>query len=49
MLIISSSITIFLLVVARVLGVVKQNERTVTRERALRRANLALVEAADAG
>ena len=45
-LIISASILVFLLVVARVLGVVKQNERTVTRERALRHANLALVKAA---
>ena len=44
--IVGASIIVFLLVVSRVLGLVKQNERTVTRERALRRANLALVEAA---
>ena len=44
--IVGASIVVFLLVVSRVLGLVKQNERTVTRERALRRANLALVEAA---
>ncbi|MDX6560360.1 MAG: hypothetical protein QOD65_174 [Gaiellales bacterium] len=40
-----ASTAVFLLVIARVAGLVKQNERTVTRERALRRANLALVEA----
>jgi diguanylate cyclase (GGDEF)-like protein/PAS domain S-box-containing protein len=43
--IVAASIAIFLLVIVRVLGLVKQNERTVTRERALRHANLALVEA----
>ena len=43
--IVSASIVVFLLVIARVVGLVKQNERTVTRERALRLANLALVKA----
>ena len=45
LLIIAGSIVIFLLVIVRVLGLVRQNERTVTRERALRHANLALVKA----
>jgi diguanylate cyclase (GGDEF)-like protein/PAS domain S-box-containing protein len=43
--IVAGSIVVFLLVIARVVGLVKQNERTVTRERALRLANLALVKA----
>ncbi|MDX6628815.1 MAG: hypothetical protein QOH00_1061 [Gaiellales bacterium] len=43
--IVAASIVVFLLVIARVVGLVKQNERTVTRERALRLANLALVKA----
>jgi diguanylate cyclase (GGDEF)-like protein/PAS domain S-box-containing protein len=43
--IVGASIAVFLLVIARVLGLVRQNERTVSRERALRLANLALVEA----
>jgi diguanylate cyclase (GGDEF)-like protein/PAS domain S-box-containing protein len=43
--IVVASIVVFLLVIARVVGLVKQNERTVTRERALRLANLALVKA----
>ena len=45
LLIVGASIVVFLLVIARVLGLVRQNERTVTRERALRLANLALVRA----
>ena len=40
-----ASIVVFLLVITRVVGLVKQNERAVVRERALRAANLALVEA----
>jgi diguanylate cyclase (GGDEF)-like protein len=44
-LIVATSIVVFLLVVLRVLGLVRQNERTVVRERALRHANLALVKA----
>ena len=43
--IVAASIVVFLLVIARVVGLVKQNERTVVRERALRLANLALVKA----
>jgi diguanylate cyclase (GGDEF)-like protein/PAS domain S-box-containing protein len=43
--IVAASIVVFLLVITRVVGLVKQNERTVTRERALRLANLALVKA----
>jgi diguanylate cyclase (GGDEF)-like protein/PAS domain S-box-containing protein len=43
--IVAASIVVFLLVIARVVGLVKQNERTVKRERALRLANLALVKA----
>ena len=43
--IVAASIVVFLLVIARVLGLVRQNERTVARERALRLANLALVKA----
>ncbi|HET6172225.1 MAG TPA: EAL domain-containing protein [Gaiellales bacterium] len=43
--IVAASIVVFLLVIARVAGLVKQNERTVKRERALRLANLALVNA----
>ena len=43
--IVAASIVVFLLVIARVVGLVKQNERTVARERALRLANLALVKA----
>ena len=43
--IVGASIAIFLLVIVRALGLVRQNERTVVRERALRHANLALVEA----
>jgi diguanylate cyclase (GGDEF)-like protein/PAS domain S-box-containing protein len=43
--IVVASIVVFLLVIARVVGLVKQNERTVKRERALRLANLALVKA----
>ena len=43
--IVAASIVVFLLVIARVVGLVKQNERTVKRERALRLANLALVQA----
>ena len=45
LLIVAASILVFLLVIARVLGLVRQNERTATRERALRLANLALVTA----
>ena len=45
MVIVGASIAIFLLVIVRVRGLVKQNERTVMRERTLRHANLALVEA----
>jgi diguanylate cyclase (GGDEF)-like protein/PAS domain S-box-containing protein len=45
MVIIAASIAIVLLVIVRVLGLVKQNVRTVTRERALRHSNLALVKA----
>jgi diguanylate cyclase (GGDEF)-like protein/PAS domain S-box-containing protein len=43
--IVAASIVVFLFVIARVVGLVKQNERTVLRERALRLANLALVKA----
>jgi diguanylate cyclase (GGDEF)-like protein/PAS domain S-box-containing protein len=43
--IVAASIVVFLLVIARVFGLVTQNERTVVRERALRSANLALVKA----
>ena len=43
--IVGASIVVFLLVIMRVVGLVKQNERAVARERALRHANLALVEA----
>ena len=43
--IVAASIVVFLLVIARVAGLVTQNERSVEREHALRLANLALVEA----
>jgi diguanylate cyclase (GGDEF)-like protein/PAS domain S-box-containing protein len=43
--IVAVSIVVFLLAISRVLGLMKQNERTVTREHALRLANLALVKA----
>ena len=43
--IVAASMLLFLLVIARVLGLVRQNERTVSRERALRLASLALVRA----
>jgi diguanylate cyclase (GGDEF)-like protein/PAS domain S-box-containing protein len=43
--IVVASIVVFLFVIARVAGLVTQNERTVMRERALRLANLALVKA----
>jgi diguanylate cyclase (GGDEF)-like protein/PAS domain S-box-containing protein len=43
--IVAASIVVFLLVIARVVGLVKQNERTVIRERALRLSNLSLVKA----
>jgi diguanylate cyclase (GGDEF)-like protein/PAS domain S-box-containing protein len=45
MVIVGASMAIFLLVIVRVRGLVKQNERAVTRERTLRHASLALVEA----
>jgi diguanylate cyclase (GGDEF)-like protein/PAS domain S-box-containing protein len=46
LLIVGASIVAFMLVIARVVGLVNQNERALARERALRAANLALVEAA---
>jgi diguanylate cyclase (GGDEF)-like protein/PAS domain S-box-containing protein len=41
-----ASVVLFLLVVARMAGLVRQQERTTSRERALRRAGVALVGAA---
>ena len=47
-LIVGASAVAFLLVIARVVGLVRQNERTAARERALRLASVALVKATTA-